>query len=116
MHAFVKIHRTVALARMNFTIYKLHLNKLDLKKLKDQYKRSNIQLIRVLERENEEKTKGKKSTMKFVKKISCNSRTRVFQIKRTHPVPCKMDENRPIPRHIIMNFLNTGDKQKILQA
>ena len=34
LYPSVKIHRTVTLTVVNFTLFKLHLNKLDLKKLK----------------------------------------------------------------------------------
>lgn len=28
----------------------------------------------------------------------------------------KIDENRPAPRHIVMNFQNSGEEDKILEA
>lgn len=78
--------------------------------------RSNIQLIRILETGNVEKTMGEKINNEIFKTISHNRGQEFAWLKGTHSVPIKMDKNRPLPRHIIMNFLNTGNKQKILQA
>lgn len=52
--------------------YILYLNKFDLKKLESQPMRSNIQLIRILEKGNEEKTMGEKINNEILKTISHN--------------------------------------------
>ena len=77
--------------------------------------RFNIHLIRVWNEGMKIKTKEKKSTMKNFKKTSHNTRAE-FSEWSSHPMPNKKNENKLISRHIIMNFLMTGDKQEILQA
>lgn len=60
LNAFVKIHRT----GVNFTIYYTSIN---LKKLESQSMTSNIQLIRILKKGNEENMGRGESTMKFLR-------------------------------------------------
>ena len=81
--------------------------------LQDNFKRSNIHIIRVPEGEEKEQEIGnlfekimKENFPNLVKEID-------MQVPKAQRVPNKMDAKRPTPRHIIIKMPKVKDKERI---
>ena len=82
----------------------------------DNFKRSNIPLIGVLEGEEEEQEIGnlfekilKLNFLNLVKGID-------MQVQEAQRVPNKMDAKRPTPKYIIIKMSRVNNKERILKA
>lgn len=99
----------------------------DLRKEENDSKTSNMQTLRVLDKEkrqNEERKSRKKKSFSRIERQT-NMYTHIYKFSRTErysvhiertQVPSPVNKNRPITMQIIVKFQSTWDKVKILQA
>ena len=87
-----------------------------IKSLWDNFKRSNIHIIGVLEGEEKVQEIGNLSE-KIVKENFPNlMKERDMQDQEAQRVPTMMDAKKPTPRHIVIKILKGKDKERILKV
>ena len=86
-----------------------------LRDLWDHIKHTNIQIIRVAEKEEK-----KKCMRKFLKSIVENfpnmEKEIVNQVQETQRIPYRINPRRNTPRHILIKLTKTKHKERILKA
>ena len=80
----------------------------------DNFKCSNIHIIRAPEGEEKEQEIGTLFEKKMMKENFPNLVKEIeMQVQDTQRVPSKMDAKRPTPRHIIINIRKVKDKENL---
>ena len=83
----------------------------------DNFKCSNIHIIRVPEGEEKEQEIGTLFEKKMMKENFPNLVKEIeMQVQEAQRVPIMMDAKRPIPRHIIIKMPKVKDEERILKA
>lgn len=92
------------------------INKERLRDIEDRSRSANIRLIGIPEKENKEN-----SAEDIIREIVEENfpelkKDSSLEIVSAHRIPSKIDENRFTPRHILVKFCNSSDKEKIIKV
>ncbi|XP_032749122.1 LINE-1 type transposase domain-containing protein 1 [Rattus rattus] len=103
------------LAKETLQLAKEIVDKERLREREDRLRSSNIRVIGIPEKENREN--GAEDIIKeVIEENFAELEDQSLEIVSAHRIPNSVDEHRLTPRHILVKFWNTGDKQRILKA
>ena len=96
---------------------RIQKNEERLRNLWDNFKRSNIRIIRVPEGDEEEQEMENLFEQIMKENFPNQAKERDFQeVQEAQRVPKKLDPRRNTPRQIILKLLKVKDKERILKA
>ena len=84
--------------------------------LRDNFKRCNVHIIGVPDREEKEQEIGNLFEKIMKENFPNLVRETDMQVQEAQRVPNKMDAKRPTPRHIIIKMAKVKDKERLLKA
>ena len=103
-------------AKIESGLKKIHTHECRLREITDSMKRLSVRIIGIPE--GVEKNRGLEEIFEQIvaKNFPNLAKEISFRVQEADSIPPKLNHDKPMPRHVIVQFANTGPKDTVLKA